>query len=496
MSAAEIIPIALVLDERTGYTLWAPPWEEDGEVWQAFLGKEDKILLFTSPAQLAQFIRDEDDHDLADHPEWEEWEDSDPFELVPDDDHVFDLDGVYELVASRPDRWSVNDLGRTLGIVDSIAQCCDEEILEPVADTPELGLVADGPGAFTGRGGDRAWDKIAIAISGQWESVCERVGDWIDWREPVTLDDELAEAQREIDATTVPVDDPDALIEAEEEARDEDDDEGDYLGVRDAREQADLEDEDLVSDDSDDDDDPSDDDDSDDDRDDDTDDDVQDVDADDLAYRPLSGSSSDDDDDEIDAETAYAFWEESGILPVRVRFPKEDFDNAEAYTLRCYLEDKPVFLGSSLSPWMCSSSDGLLDVIEDEDQNDIEKPGHDLRDLATWPTVVGAVRDEDMPLAIANEDDVDLEAADAMLRGEVDFDPAIVAAAADLLLDLSEYGELDGSRELLDGDGDLADVLSAARDGEVVRIDDDESDALDEWEKVLREVASIIEWTD
>lgn len=483
MSAAEIIPIALVLDERTGYTLWAPPWEEDGETWQAFLGKDDKILVFESAAQLAQFIRDEDDHDLADHPEWEEWQDADPFELVPDDDHVFDLDGVYDIVATVPDRWSVNDLGRTLGIVDSIAQCCDEDIVEPVADTPELSMVADGPGAFAGRGGERAWDKVAIAISGQWETVCERVGEWLDWREPVELDDELALAQREIDAAVVPVDDPDALIEAEEDAREDDDDDGEeYLLERDARQEADLDDD---ADDSDEEDTAEDDDDSVDD---------DDADEEDLDYQPLAAASPDDDDDEVDAEAAYAFWEESGILPVRVIFPKEDFDNAEAYTLRCYLEDRPVFLGSAQSPWMFRSPDTLLDVIEDEDQNDIEKPGHDLRDLTTWPTVVGAVRDDDMPLAIAEEDDVDLEAADAMIRGEVDFDPQVVASAADLLLDLCEYGDLDGSKELLEGEGDLSDVLSAAREGETVTLEDD--DAVEQWEAVLREVASIIEWTD
>lgn len=487
MSAAEIIPIALVLDERTGYTLWAPPWEEDDEIWQAFLGKDDKILLFESPAQLAQFLRDEDDHDLADHPDWEEWEDSDPFELVPDDDHVFDLDGVYDIVATSPDRWSVTDLGRTLGIVDSIAQCCDEDIVEPVADTPELGLVSDGPGAFTGRGGERNWDKVAIAISGQWETVCQRVSEWIDWREPVNLDDDFAESQRELDSAAVPVDDPDALIEAEEAAREEDE-EDDYLGVRDAREEAELSDSDDV-------DASDDDDDSADSEDDDADDDVDDVDEEDLDYQPLAGGAIDDDDDEIDAETAYAFWEESGILPVRVVFPKENFDNAEAFTLRCYLEDRPVFIGANSTPWLFRSADGMLDVIEDDDQNDIEKPGHDLRDLATWPTVVGAVRHDDMPLAIAEEDDVDLEAADAMLRGEVDFEPQVVAAAADLLLDLAEYGDLDGSKELLDGDGDLAEVISAARDETVVNTDDIDG-AIDQWETVLREIASIIEWTD
>ena len=38
MARPSIVPIALTLDDRTGYTLWAPPWEEDGEEWQAFLG--------------------------------------------------------------------------------------------------------------------------------------------------------------------------------------------------------------------------------------------------------------------------------------------------------------------------------------------------------------------------------------------------------------------------------------------------------------------------
>src|SRR3954464_2213202 len=36
-----IVPIALTLDDRTGYTLWAPPWEEDGEEWQAVLGTSE-----------------------------------------------------------------------------------------------------------------------------------------------------------------------------------------------------------------------------------------------------------------------------------------------------------------------------------------------------------------------------------------------------------------------------------------------------------------------
>ena len=53
MARPSIVPIALTLDDRTGYTLWAPPWEEDGEEWQAFLGTTEddtaKVHLFPTP---------------------------------------------------------------------------------------------------------------------------------------------------------------------------------------------------------------------------------------------------------------------------------------------------------------------------------------------------------------------------------------------------------------------------------------------------------------
>src|SRR3712207_8201918 len=72
-----IVPIALTVDDCTGYTLWAPPWEEDGEEWQAFLGSTDEdaedgpgttVHLFPSPGALAAFCRPTTHHDLGDHP--------------------------------------------------------------------------------------------------------------------------------------------------------------------------------------------------------------------------------------------------------------------------------------------------------------------------------------------------------------------------------------------------------------------------------------------
>ena len=126
-----IVPIALTLDDRTGYTLWAPPWEEDGEEWQAFLGTTEdddggrRCHLFPTPAALAAFCRTSTDHDLADHPVWPVVAGLGAADLTPDDDHRFDLDGVYDIAAESPDRWAVEELAATIDIVSRLAECLD-----------------------------------------------------------------------------------------------------------------------------------------------------------------------------------------------------------------------------------------------------------------------------------------------------------------------------------------------------------------------------------
>src|SRR3712207_5643178 len=153
-----IVPIALTVDDRTGYTLWAPPWEEDGEEWQAFLGTTEgdvaKVHLFPSPAALAAFCRTHTDHDLADHPVWPVVQGLDAADLTPDADRRFDLDGVYDIAAESPDRWAVEELAATIDIVSRLAECLDsgadgdddvdgsEEQFEAVAELaakPEIG---------------------------------------------------------------------------------------------------------------------------------------------------------------------------------------------------------------------------------------------------------------------------------------------------------------------------------------------------------------------
>jgi hypothetical protein len=198
-----IVPIALTLDDRTGYTLWAPPWEEDGEEWQAFLGTtaEDRAVvhLFPTPAALATFCRSSTEHDLADHPVWPVVAGLGAADLTPDDDHRYDLDGVYDIAAENPDRWAVEELAATVDIVSRLAECLDtaaddededdededddtqfEAVAELVA-RPEVGSLGLGIEAFLGRSGEDSWVQLGAALDELWEDVVEELGEHLDW---------------------------------------------------------------------------------------------------------------------------------------------------------------------------------------------------------------------------------------------------------------------------------------------------------------------------
>ena len=69
--AADIVPIRLGLTKGDLYTLWAPRWRDEGDEWEAFLGKDDDLYAFETVADLVAFVRTNKDNDLTDHPAWE-----------------------------------------------------------------------------------------------------------------------------------------------------------------------------------------------------------------------------------------------------------------------------------------------------------------------------------------------------------------------------------------------------------------------------------------
>ncbi|MFC3450114.1 primosomal protein [Amycolatopsis speibonae] len=360
--AQDIIPIELGLPQGDVVTLWAPRWREDGEEWEAFLGDEEDLYAFPDAAHLAAFVRTSEQHDLLDHPAWEVVPALNVPELIPDDDHTYDLVGVPELVAEKPDQWTLGELAEIIGIVRSLADVCELEEVHEVLDAHEsFSLLDQGTLPFSGRDGERLWADLSQAVSEKWDIVLDAI-------------DGLA---------TAPDVDEKVLEQTAEEL-------ATFLAESAEAEAAAAEDDDL-----------------------------EDVDEDD-----------DDEDDE-----PVGFWGEVGIDPIKIIT-----SGAEYYTLRCYLDDKPIFLGSEGEIDVFSSEKALIRAIADGK----ELADNDLAQVSTWDEVTTKATAGELEIEVDTENTYVLTGiADDIAEGPESIDPTQLELAVELITDAAEWADDD-----------------------------------------------------
>ncbi|RBY93488.1 hypothetical protein DQ237_17930 [Blastococcus sp. TF02-8] len=427
MARPSIVPIALTLDDRTGYTLWAPPWEEDGEEWQAFLGTTVEVRpdindddpesptsravvhLFPSPAALAAFCRSRTDHDLSDHPVWPVVAGLGAADLTPDEDHRFDLDGVYDIAAENPDRWAVDELAATIDIVGRLAECLDttddedddlgadlgddETEFEAVAELvakPEIGSLGLGVEAFVGRSGEDAWIGVGGILDDLWEDVVEELAEHFDWS----------------GGGTVSPDGYPSAAEAEEQPEDEEEAPAEVAAG--------------------------------------------------TAEASAAGVSTIARGSKLTASPAEVaaaaeFWEAVGILPVEVVVPE-----GAGLTLRCYVDDVARFLGRDGEVFLFDTPADLARYIGGSEQ-------HDLSEIASWPEVA----DTDTPPLPADQDRYDLTELSEVLGEVADGAAGLVthqalAQPVEGVRDLAEYAGLTQVEQLLSPSAPLGRAVARA----------------------------------
>jgi hypothetical protein len=382
--ASDIVPVQLSLTEGDLVTLWAPRWREDGEEWEAFLGDDDALFAFPTVAELAAYVRTETAHDLADHPAWPVVADLTVAELTPDEAHRFDVVGVPELVADDADQWTVGDLAEIVAMIRSIAEVCELDTVDEVLDSaPAFALLDRGTLPFAGREGARLWAQLVSTVAERWDDVID-----------------------ELDAlvTTPPVDRA-ALAVAEKEAA--------VLGEREK-------DADAVT----------------------------------------AGAAVDDDgvdDRELDPETAAVpdaeavagnagegggvrdFWEEVGIDPIRIVTAE-----GELLTLRCYLDDKPVFLGADGRIDTFTTRGALVRFLATGAE------GNDLSAVSTWPDVVERAAARELPVEVDPLNVYVLPGLDDdIAEGPGAVDPTQLEQAVELIRDVAEWAGDDEPRAAL-----------------------------------------------
>ncbi|MDP7736663.1 protein export chaperone SatS [Mycobacterium paragordonae] len=384
--AADLVPIRLSLSDGDRYTLWAPRWRDSGDEWEAFLGKDDDLYVFDSVADLTAFVRSDDDNDLVDHPGWKDITEAHAHKLDPADDKRFDLVAVEELVAEKPTEESVAALAGTLAIVSSIGSVCELPAISKFFNgNPTLGTVSGGIDYFTGRAGQKRWDAIAEIIGRSWDDVLKAIDDLVSTPE---VDEKLSEQAEEELEEELEEEEPAETDEDEESAEDsaeqkDDDAEGE--------EDEDSEDEDEEED--------------------------------------------EDDEERAEGDTVVLggdedFWAQVGIDPIRIMTGAGTF-----YTLRCYLDDRPIFLGRNGRISVFSSERALARYLADEHD-------HDLSDLATYDDIRTAATDGSLKIDITDENVYVLSGlADDFADGPEAVDREQLDLAVELLRDIGDYSE-------------------------------------------------------
>ncbi|HEX4247566.1 MAG TPA: primosomal protein [Pseudonocardia sp.] len=373
--AMDIVPIQLSLTAGDLITLWAPRWREDGEEWEGFLGDEEHVHAFPDTAALAAYVRTVTEHDLNDHPAWPLVRQLTVSELVPEEDQCYDLVGVPEIVADEPDTWTVSELSGITTLVRSLADTCELNAVHDVLNSAEgFALLERGTWAFNGREGAKLWEQLGDTIVARWDEVIDALDAVV--AVPEVDAAALAAAQHELATETgVALTDPDEPSDDPDEV---------------------LEPEAAASD------------------------------------GDAAAVTAPEHDEETPVSEAAAFWESVGIDPILI-----SADDADHYTLRCYLKDKPVFLGSNGRIDALPTTRALAKYLAEGGAD-----GHDLTAASTWPEVVRLATAGELEVEVDPQNTYQLAGLpEDLADGPAAVDPSQLDLGVELLLDVGEWAD-------------------------------------------------------
>jgi hypothetical protein len=412
---ADLVPIRLSLTDGDRYTVWAPRWRDAGDEWEAFLGKDEDLYTFETPADLVAFVRTNSDNDLVDHPAWQALTEANAHKLEPADDRHYDLVTVEDVVSDKPTAESVAALADALTIVSSIGSVCElPAVMKFFNGNPTLGSLSGGIDHFTGKAGLKRWHAIADVVGRSWDDVLSAVDGIVstpdvDSTAAKAAEAELAEPAPEEEVETEPETAEETAVESVEEP---------------ATDRA----------------------------------------ADDTV---VLGSDKD-------------FWAQVGIDPIRIMTGTSTF-----YTLRCYLDERPIFLGRNGRVSVFSSERALARYLADEHD-------HDLSDLSTYADIRTAATDGSLHIDITDDNVYVLSGlADDFAGGPDAVDHEQLDLAVEFLRDLGDYSEDTAVDKALETDEPLGKLVAYVLDSDSTsKPKGPYSEAVEEWEELERFVDS------
>jgi hypothetical protein len=388
--AADLVPIRLSLTAGDRYTVWAPRWRDSGDEWEAFLGKDEDLYGFETPADLVAFVRTDTENDLTDHPAWKELTEANAHKLEPADGNQFDLVAVEELISEKPTEESVTTLANTLAIVSSIGSVCElPAVMKFFNGNPTLGTLTGGMEHFTGKAGIKRWNAIADVIARSWDDVLGAVDEIVSTPEVDSAVSDAAAAE---------------LAEPLQEEPEEQESESPDGSESPDDEVTDQEQTDSASE--------------------------SDADAEGKPPESTASTERPATGDDVVLGGDEDFWLKVGIDPIQIMTGAGTF-----YTLRCYFDDRPIFLGRNGRISVFSSERALARYLADEHD-------HDLSDLSTYDDIRTAATDGSLRVDVTDDNVYVLTGlADDLADGPDAVDHDQLDLAVELLRDVGDYAE-------------------------------------------------------
>lgn len=357
-----VVPVKMVLTSGTWYTLWAPHWMVKGESWQAFLGNDDKIYVFSSPAEILAYLNDGGQNELSDHPKWSQFSANLDANVIPTEKTTIDLIELPRVLAQRPGYESTTTVTRAFDLVRSFGSVMDiKDINNWFHSYSILGNTRRGADHYASQNGMEEWSGVGRTVLDRWKTILDAIEAAI--IHPEVKESSTEAAQERIDSAKKAAEDKAEAL-AKEQQKD--------------KEAADI--------------------------------------------------------DPYDS----TIWAQSGIDPIRI-----SLGGQYAYTLRCYVGDKPLFLGRNGEIHTFPNAKTLVRWI-------IDAPEHDLESLSTWGDIV----------SMANAGELDVKVHDTNqyvftgLREDIaksveSVDTDQLGRAYELLADAADWAGDDGVNKVL-----------------------------------------------
>ncbi len=185
-------------------------------------------------------------------------------------------------------------------------------------------------------------------------------------------------------------------------------------------------------------------------------------------------------DDSVVLGSDEDFWLKVGIDPIRIMTDAGTF-----YTLRCYFDDRPIFLGRNGRISVFSSERALARYLADEHD-------HDLSDLSTYDDIRTAATDGSLEVDITDDNVYVLTGlADDLADGPDAVDREQLELAVELLRDVGEYAEDSTVEKALATDRPLGKLVAYVLEPDLVgKPAGPYARAVREWEQLERFVES------